>query len=300
MKLPKRRDSSRLPRRRLDSPEPVSDLQNRSYLRNRTISGTQPSREESTRGHAHTLAAQRRRLGSIFLLILGVILLLALVIGQFTAKVTVGIVGTSLSQQPDTARYEKAISQYLNSHPVERLRFSLSTGQLLSSLTTDDPEIAAVKQTTVWGLGTTNFAVTLRQPVAGWQINRQQYYVDASGVAFQKNYFAAPALQIVDQSGATPENGGTVTSTRFLSFVGKIVATAKGRGYTVSQAILPAGTTRELAIRLTSVKPEIRLSIDRGAGEQIEDMDRSLKYITSKGLTPQYIDVRVAGKAYYQ
>lgn len=297
-----RRNTSDVPRRRTsDAPaEAVAEAQNRSYLRNRTISGTTPTREESARSHAHMLAAQRRRLGGIFLLIAGIIVLLALLLGQFTAKVTVGVVGTNLAQQPDTTAYEKAISSYLNGHPVERLRFTLSSSQLLQSLTASDPEIAAVKQTTVWGLGVTNFAITLRQPVAGWQINHQQFYVDSTGVAFQKNYFAAPSLQIVDQSGATPGNGGTVTSTRFLSFIGKIVAAAKGRGYTITQAVLPAGTTREVAIHLANVAPEIRLSIDRGAGEQIEDMDRSLKYLASKGVTPQYIDVRIAGKAYYQ
>jgi cell division septal protein FtsQ len=271
-----------------------SDAPSRGYLRNRTLSGVIPAPGESSRGQAHHLVAQRRRLGSIFLLILGAIIVLALILGQITAKVTVGIVGTNLSESPDTAAYAKAISEYLNSNPVERLRFTLSTGQLMTALDTTHPEIASVKQTTVWGLGTTNFAIGLRQPVAGWQINHQQYYVDATGVAFQKNYFDAPSVQIVDQSGATP------ASTRFLSFIGKIVSVAKGRGYSVTQATLPAGTTRELAIHLADIHPEIRLSIDRGAGEQIEDMDRSLKYLTTKGLTPQYIDVRIAGKAYYQ
>ncbi len=299
-----RRDqsSSSVPRRRLDDERPpTSSGQQRSYMRNRTLSSVQqPPHEESSRGHAHALVAQRRRLGGIFLLIFGVIVVLALILGQFTARVTVGIVGTNLSQQPDTQLYANAISQYLNGNPVERLRFTLSTGQLMAALAATNPEIASVKQTTTWGLGTTNFAITLRQPVAGWQINHQQYYVDATGVAFQKNYFANPKVQIIDQSGATPNSGATVTSSRFLSFIGKVVSVAQGRGYTVTQAVLPAGTTREVAIHIANVQPEIRLSIDRGAGEQIEDMDRSIKYLTSKGITPQYIDVRIAGKAYYK
>lgn len=296
-----RRNKPTVPQRRLvDAQEPQTDVQNRSYLRNRTLSGMRPTQEESSRGQAHALVAQRRRLSGIFLLIFGIIVVLVLILGQFTARVTVGIVGTDFSQQPDTKAYAKAISNYLNNNPVERLRFTLSNGQLLSRLTVTDPEIASVKQVTSWGLGTTNFAITLRQPVAGWQINHQQYYVDASGVAFQKNYFTPPGVQIIDQSGAVPGSGGTVTSTRFLSFIGKIVSVAQGRGYAVTQAILPAGTTREVAIRIANLQPEVRLSIDRGAGEQVEDMDRSLKYLTAKGVTPQYIDVRIAGKAYYQ
>lgn len=295
-----RREQPDVPRRRLQETTPSTDIQSRGYLRNRTISGMTTQPEESSRAQAHALASRRHRLGSILLLILAVIVLLVLILGQFTAKVTVGIAGTNLSQQPDYAAYTQAISSYLNNNPVERLRFTLSYGQLMTALDAVHPEIASIKQTTVWGLGTTNFAITLRQPVAGWQINHQQYYVDATGVAFQQNYFAAPSVQIVDQSGATPASGATVASTRFLSFIGKVVSVAKGRGYTVTQATLPAGTTRELAIHLANIQPEIRLSIDGGAGEQIENMDRSLKYLASKNLTPQYIDVRIAGKAYYQ
>jgi len=297
-----RRQKAELPRRRsLDDTDQsrVTDPQNRAYVRNRTLSPL-ISTEESSRGQVHSLTAQRRRLGGIFLLILGVILLLALLIGQLTAQVNVTVKATGLIQPVDTAMYTKSISAYLNAHPVERLRFSLSDSQLLSYVTHDHPEVASVAQTTTWGTGTTNFAISLRQPVAGWQINHQQYYVDASGVAFQKNYFASPSVQIVDQSGATPSGGATVTSTRFLSFIGKIVSIAQGRGYSVTQAILPAGTTREVALTLQGVAPQIRLSVDRGAGEQMEDADRAIKYLASHGVTAQYIDVRISGRAYYQ
>jgi len=91
-----------------------------------------------------------------------------------------------------------------------------------------------------------------------------------------------------------------VASNRFLGFVGRIVALSKSSGYTVTQAVLPVGTTRQLEIRLKDVVPIVRLSIDRPAGEQVEDMSRTLGYFIGRGEAPAYVDVRVSGKAFYR
>lgn len=302
MKFTRRRPSAPVPRRRqTDDSFQMNDLQNRSYLRNRTISAVTPI-DESSRGQAHSLTTRRRRLGSIFLVVLAVIVALTLLVAQLTAQVTVGVSGTQLSQPPDETAYAKSISTYLNTNPVERLRFALSETQLMEYMQTVHPEVASIKQQTTWGIGATNFVITFRQPVAGWQINGQQYYVDSNGVAFQKNYYAPPTVQIIDQTNGTnnPTGGTTVASSQFLSFIGKVVSLAKGRGYTVTQAILPPGTSREVAIHLAGISSEVRMTVDRGAGEQVEDMDRALKYFSSHGASPQYIDVRIAQRAYYQ
>jgi hypothetical protein len=117
---------------------------------------------------------------------------------------------------------------------------------------------------------------------------------------FEKNYYETPSVQIIDESGISPEQGSAVASARLLSFVGKVVAQAEEGNYQVTEAILPVGTTRQLEIRLKDVQPLIKLSIDRGAGEQVEDMIRVLRYLNSKGLSPSYVDVRVTGRAVYQ
>jgi hypothetical protein len=161
------------------------------------------------------------------------------------------------------------------------------------------PEVSQVKLTSTDHVVGSNFTLTFRKPVAGWQINDKQYYVDEAGVVCQNNYYDTPSVQIVDQSGGSPQQGSIVASTRLLGFVGKVVAYAGQGSFTVTQAILPAGTTRELEIQLKDVQPLIKLSIDRGAGEQVEDMTRSINYLKSVGKSAQYIDVRVAGRAVY-
>ena len=91
-----------------------------------------------------------------------------------------------------------------------------------------------------------------------------------------------------------------MASSKLLGFLGRVVDQVKGRGYTVSEARLPADTTRRVDIKLEGGETVIRLSTDRGVGVQIEDMEHALQYFSERGLKPQYIDVRVAGRAAYK
>jgi len=205
-----------------------------------------------------------------------------------------------LSQAFTGEKYEKAVNAYLGLHPAERLRFALNERALSEYVSATLPEVESIKVSGVKDVVDTQFAVTFRKPVAGWQINGKQFYVDSAGIVFETNYYDSPGVQIVDESGISPEQGSTVASSRLLGFLGKVVAQAGERGYTITQAILPAGMTRELDIQLKDSPFRIKLSTDRGAGEQIEDMARSIIFLKNKGITPQYIDVRVSGRAAYQ
>lgn len=234
----------------------------------------------------------------MFLVVIGVLTLLFLM--QFTSRVTIAVGQLSIQRALDQKGYIDTINHYFDKHPVERLRFSLSADQLLEFVVARHPEVRQIRQSTVWGIGQTQFTVDLRQPVAGWELGGRQYYVDDQGVAFDKNYFDTPSVKIVDNSGLALEQGTAVTSTRFLGFIGKIVALAKEKGRVVTRAVLPVGTAREVDIYLADTNPFIKFSIDRGAGEQVEDMDRSLSYLTSKSISASYVDVRVEGRAFYQ
>lgn len=291
-----------VPGRRLADRELRPDeLASSQFRRNRTMSGVrrEPLVDVSPRSKVHHLARQRRKVGGILLLVLLGISILVLLLTQLTAKVIITSSSTALSLPIDGPAYEKVIDEYLGIHPAERLRFLLNEQELSDYASIITPEVASITQSGADNIVETRFAVTFRKPIAGWQINSRQYYVDENGVVFEKNYYATPTVQIVDESGISPEQGSTVASARLLSFVGRVVGVAKEAGYEVTQAILPSGTTRQLEIRLKDVKPLIKLSIDRGAGEQVEDMVRSLKFLNDRGQTPGYIDVRISGRAIY-
>jgi hypothetical protein len=254
----------------------------------------------STRSQVHHLTTKRRRVGGIFLLVLLGIGVLTLIITQLTARVIVAGSSEPLTTTIDADAYEKVINDYLGVNPVGRFRFALDQNGLSQFAAGVTPEVASIKQSGATNVVETRFIMTFRRPVAGWQINGHQYYVDNQGIVFEKNYYETPTLQIIDESGISPEQGSAVASARLLSFVGRVVAQAEEGNYEVTEAILPVGTTRQLEIRLKDVPSLVKLSIDRGAGEQVEDMIRVLRHLNSKGLSPGYVDVRVAGRAFYQ
>jgi len=288
-------------RRRTDTTTVEQPRSSTQYRRNQTLSGvSRTSMADSPRGQAHQLTVQRRKVGGIFAIVLTTVILLAILLTQLMAQISV----TSSTKQLSTAftgeNYEEAVNNYLGLHPAERLRFALNEAALSTYVSASLPEVESIKVSGVKDIVDTEFTVTFRQPVAGWQINGNQFYVDASGVVFETNYYDSPSVQIVDESGISPEEGTTVAGSRLLGFLGKVVAQAGERGYQVTQAILPAGMTRELDIQLKDISTRVKLSTDRGAGEQIEDMSRSIIYLKSKNLNPEYIDVRVSGRAAYK
>lgn len=293
--IPRRRQSSEFVR-----PSAPAESGNQ-FRRNQTLSGVKRPETEavSERTRMHHLARRRRNISAVFTLVLIVIVLLGALLSQFTGRVIVAGSSAALTHAIQPAVYEKTIEDYLAIHPVERLRFAMNETALSTYVSSVLPEVSHVKLTSTDNIVESDFTLTLRKPIAGWQINGHQYYVDETGVVFQNNYYDTPTVQIVDQSGVSPEQGSIVASARLLSFVGKIVSLAGQGKYTVTQAILPSGTTRELEIQLKDVQPLVKLSIDRGAGEQIEDMTRSLNYLQSQGKSAQYIDVRVSGRTAY-
>lgn len=289
-------------RRRLsDEPEASSQQSGQSFKRNQTLSSyrhTTP--DESSRQKVHHLAQQRRRMGGIFGIVAIVIVAVGFLLWQLIAQVHVTTSTKQLATSFDGGQYEASINEYLGLNPAQRLRLSLDEAALSGYVATELPEVESVQMSGMPGLAESNFAITFRTPVAGWQINGKQYYVDATGVVFENNYYDTPGVQIVDESGITPEQGSAVVGSRLLGFLGRVVAQAQGRGYTVTKAVLPRDTTREVDIEVATISTRVKLSIDRGAGEQVEDMDRSLKYLQSRGVSAEYVDVRISGRAAYR
>lgn len=281
-----------------------------TFRRNRTLTGSTSESINSSlrtqtdmvshRTHVHRLAYTRRRIGSYLLVIVTGILVLYWLLTQLTAQVTIVFSDTSISNVKDTTIYQKAVNDYLGTHPLGRLRVFIDLSGMSQAISAAVSEVDSVSDVRMGTIGESSFTFVMRRPVAGWKLGDKQYYVDAKGVAFERNFYPSPSVQIVDESGAALQQGALVASNQFLGFVGRVVALSKAKGYEVTDAILPAGTTRQLEVRLKGVTPLVKLSIDRPAGEQVEDMARSLVYLSSKGLAPSYIDVRVSGKAFYK
>jgi cell division septal protein FtsQ len=295
-----RKKEKNIPRRRLNVDVGRNNFEssNDLYRRNQTLTGVVQN-NQSPRIKTHHLSIKRRKVLGLFVIVLLSALVVWLLICNFTASVTIKVGGNITNNNIENSIYEKVIQDYFDINPIGRFKFLLDKSSLRSFVVSKLPEVYNIKQGSSVNLGVTEFNITMRNPVAGWLISDRQYFVDAEGVSFEKNYYDAPSVQIINQSDAIVQSGSAVASQRFLGFVGRVVNQSLLKGYTVTQAILPLNTTRQLEIRTKEGDYLVKLSIDRPVGEQIEDMLRAIKYFTDNGQKPAYIDVRVSGKAFY-
>lgn len=305
-----------VPRRRLiNEPEPqratAAELDARyTFRRNRTLTGSLSSRVDSavaltaelksSRVHSHHLRHHRR------LALVSLLALIAAAAGLWLL-ISHAIIGVKLlpgggAQLVDTSAYQSKIHDYLMKHPLERFTFSLNTGSLTSYLQSHDmPEVGTISPgIETAGFGQANLYINFRKPVVVWQTAGTKLYVDSDGNSFGRNYYAEPGVQVVDQTGIQAQGNQVLASNRFLSFIGVVVGQMKDNGFTVTEIALPANTTRQIQVKLDSVSYPIKFSVDRPAGEQAEDAARAIKHLQAKGVSAEYIDVRVSGRAYYK
>lgn len=285
-----------------------NDLAQRyAFRRNRTLTGSASSdvvsaghsdaaQLKSPRVRSHDLAQHRRLLGVTLFGVLLVTIILFILVSQFTSSVVVRSTDASIAL--DDA-YATSIEQYLQAQPIERLRFMTNQRQLNQYLQSVAPEVLSVTADGSAGFGVSAFVIKVRTPIASWSIGDSEQYVDDTGTSFQRNYFPTPAVQIIDDSGIRAAVGQAVASDRFLGFVGRVVGLTGAGGYTVAQVTIPQGTTRQVELRLNDVPYPIKVSVDRPAGEQVEDMTRAVRWLASQQQTPAYLDVRVSGRAFY-
>lgn len=103
-----------------------------------------------------------------------------------------------------------------------------------------------------------------------------------------------PTVPIID------ENTGNNISSRVKEFVVDLESDVASTAVKIDRVILPANKAREIRIYLSGRTEFYKMSIDRGSAVQAEDMVRMVRYLDDNEISPQYVDLRVEGKAYYK
>lgn len=310
-------DSSLPGRRRADAASgreraATEDLSNRyAFRRNRTLTGSSSARITSSnelnaelrspRAHVHHLTSLRRRLLTYFIGVATASFGLYVLVSQLVATTNISIDAAPSAVSSDTQAYNAAFESYYGARPVERFRFLLDRPALLSHVQSSRPEVGSLRIEPGAAPGEASVIVNTRKPIARWSINGTNQYVDRDGVVFTKNYHDEPHLQIIDDSGLDAASSELIASDRFLGFIGLVVAKSATYGLDIDTITIPALTTRQVVISLAGQGgTQYKLSVDRSPGEQVEDIARITKYLSANSLKPGYVDVRIAGKAYYR
>lgn len=100
--------------------------------------------------------------------------------------------------------------------------------------------------------------------------------------------------QIVDE-----DNRGQI-STRTRSYIAQLEQDLRELGYRVTKVTLPTGMSRELFVDLDGRPGYFKVNLDRATAVTAEDIDRMVRYLAEKEIVPEYVDVRIDGKAYYK
>lgn len=315
MRIGRKRTIDPAPDRRrnaVHTPRPsAEDLSNRySFRRNRTITGSSSANVASTnelnaelrspRAHVHHLTNLRRRLLTYFIGVSIAAFGIYVLVSQLVATTVISIDSLPPLTPSTQVSYAKALESYYAARPAERFKFALNQDALLSHVQSSHPEISRIRIDLGSHMGEASVVFQARKPIARWNINGSNKYVDGQGIVFSTNYFTDPELQIVDESGVPTSSSKLIASDRFLGFIGRVVAKSSENGLPVSKVTIPALTTRQVALMLSDSDTQFKLSVDRSAGEQVEDITRIRRYLTANNLAPGYVDVRLSGKAFYK
>lgn len=280
------------------------------FRRSRTLTGTTSPKVAVSAEKRGLLKTERLKLHELHLhrkqILRGAaVLVVAMGVIAYSASTFIVTPHISFAQvgthEPNTNTYKDAVQQYLVEHPLERFGTVLNGGQLEGYLKARQGEVRSLALHRDWYGGGTEFLVTFREPLLVWQTAGKQFYVDSQGAAFSYNHFDEPAVVVADESGISPEiGGGAVASTRFISFLGRMVGAVNGYAKgNVESVILPA-STREIDLKLQGRAYPIKTHIDRDPLEQAEDIANALTYFDQKGIKPEYVDVRVGNKAFWK
>ena len=279
-------------RRRLSTSDRIKP---KTYSRARTISDIPKAhkfRSDRDEELKREKRAHRSRVFFVVCIIISLIVALALTQIYFDATyVSFNDDTDKVTRQPDFDKMVTLTRDYLNRHPFERISFLMNGKGLEQYIIAQIPEIKEVKLQKA-GLFTNSLSISLRHPIASFK----NQYVDSEGVVFGENFYSSPQLEIIDNSGA----GEGSLSSGFLGFIGRVVSGLGESDLVTRKIIIPPGAIRYVEFYIEGVNYPFEVQIDRNPDRQVSDIVNMKKYLDKKGITPNYVDVRVEGKGYWR
>jgi hypothetical protein len=278
--------------------------QDRTFVRNRTLTNVMNeeigAKTTNGRAHLHVLHRQRRFLRIALVICAAAIIIVGFLILNRVSALSIALDdnGVRFSEQ-DKVDIQTTFKKYIDQHPTQTFVVSLQNQEFFKLLIADHPEIKQLSLTSnSFGL-THSLHVTFRQPLLQWNVAGKQYYVDSDGVLFENNHFVTPKVSVEDQSGIAFSDGSAIPQ-RLIRYIGRMAGALQTNQIgIVSRVVVPA-SSREVDIYLEGRDFAIKTHIDRDAYATAGDIKSSLSYLDGKGIKPQYIDVRIEGKAFYK
>jgi len=196
------------------------------------------------------------------------------------------------------AETQAAAQQQINSSLHQRNLLTFDGPTLAAALLKADPTLKTVDVRRRWPHGVV-LTVTLKQAGIGWVSGNQAYLLDRDGGAVSTLPANSSLPVVMDGSNLPVTLGQQVTTGRFVTFVTELAPQLAALGLGPVQYHVQ-DTTLDLTVT-TSKNYRLILDTSRAAGDEMADLKTLLGFLNKQGKTPaEYIDLRIAGKAYYK
>jgi cell division septal protein FtsQ len=173
---------------------------------------------------------------------------------------------------------------------------TLSSAKLSTSLIALDPQLKAVEISRVWP-HSIRVVVTAKQPALAWSTGNQSYLLDRDGTVIGNLPNGSTLPTVVDGSNLPVQKGQQVVTATFVTFCNELLTDIPKTGITIT-GLRVQDTTFDLYAQ-TNRGYQLIFDTTRPAADEVADLMTVEK--TLAGKTPaHYIDMRIAGKAYYQ
>jgi len=173
---------------------------------------------------------------------------------------------------------------------------TLNTGKLTADLIALDPQLKAVEIQRSWPHGIT-VIVTQKQPALAWSTGNQNYLLDRDGTVIGSLPNGSTLPTVVDGSNLPVQKGQQVVTASFVTFCTELLADLPQTGIGVT-GLRVQDTTFDLYVQ-TNKGYQLIFDTTRPAADEVADLETVEKTLAGK-VPAQYIDMRIAGKAYYQ
>lgn len=259
--------------------------------------GMRPSYSRRAAPPPRRLTLPRIRLAWTRWVAVGVaIIAILFVLGQLTALKQVQVKGNhSLSTAHIDQLAHQGLSRQLFGHNVALV----DAGGLAAYLQKEEPGIKQVKIQRHLP-HTLTITIVERLPALNWKTSGSVYLLDTNATVIgptPPTYVSLPT--VTDSSNLPVKVGERVAPTAFVSFCTSIAQLVPTAGYTIQDMTVPE-TTSEVYVQTTQ-GVLLKFDTTRPAGEEIADLQAVKAQLAAAHKTPtQYIDLRIAHKAYYK
>lgn len=196
-----------------------------------------------------------------------------------------------------TEQVTQLVNQSFGRHLFSGNLLTLSLAKLPQELPASSERIQAASVKRSWPNKIT-VTVQERTGALGWKSGSQVYALDSGGKVIGLLSELNANVPVVEDSTNLPiKVGGVVAPARFVSFCTKLVQKLPATGLGVT-GLRIADTTSEVYAS-TNKGYYLKLDTTRGVEEELADLKLVLATLSAQKKTPaEYIDLRIAGKAY--